>query len=122
MKLRSLRIALASLTIAACGIGPAAFAQEEGTSHVDASLHKLGRGIANIATCPAELIRTPELVGRREGYVSAVSIGLVQGAWRTLVRGLTGAFEVATFFVEIPKGYGPLMKPEFVWEHGNWME
>ncbi len=93
---------------------------EEGRA--DGMLHKLGRGIANIATCPGELIRTPELVGRKDGYLAAMTVGILQGAWRTILRGVTGVFEVATFYAEIPKDYAPLMKPEFVFAHGDWVE
>ena len=109
------------------GTGPACAVQahdsEEATpSRVDGSLRKLGRGIANVATAPAELIRTPQLTTRREGYIAGLSIGIVEGAWRTVERALTGIFEIGTFYAEIPKDYGPLMKPEFVWAHGDWLE
>ena len=85
-------------------------------------LRKLGRGIANVATCPLELIRTPELVGRRDGYLAGMSVGILQGAFRTIARGLVGAFEVFTFYSERPNHYAPIMQPEFVWSHGNWSE
>ncbi len=104
------------------GMAAAAYAEEGESSHVDGMLHKLGRGIANIATCPGELIRTPELVGKKDGYLAAMSVGILQGAWRTVLRGVTGVFEVATFYAEIPKDYAPLMKPEYVFAHGEWVE
>jgi len=100
----------------------AASAEEGESSRVDRMLHKLGRGIANVATCPGELIRTPELVGKRDGYLAAMTAGIVQGAWRTVLRGVTGVFEVVTFYMEIPKDYAPLMKPEYVFAHGEWVE
>ena len=102
-------------------LSAAVSAEEETGLAVKGRLRKLGRGIANVATCPAELLRTPELVGRREGYIAASTVGVAQGAWRVLQRGATGLFEVATFYAEIPEGYGPLMRPEFVWENGNWV-
>lgn len=108
--------------VAVLGSASAVSAEEGQSSAVDGMLHKLGRGIANIATCPAELIRTPELVGRQDGYLAALSVGILQGAWRTILRGVTGVFEVATFYAEIPKDYAPLMKPEFVFAHGDWVE
>lgn len=94
----------------------------EGAAYTDGMLRKLGRGIANVATCPAELIRTPTLLGHREGYVSAMTVGIVQGAWRTLLRGTVGVFEIATFYAEIPEGFRPLMTPEFVHADGKWVE
>ena len=97
-------------------------ADEASGSSAEGTLQKLGRGIANITTCPLELLRTPELVGRQQGYLGAMTVGILQGAWRTIVRGTVGIFEVATFYAEIPKGFAPLVKPEFVWAHGNWAE
>ncbi len=90
--------------------------------HVDGALRKLGRGIANIATAPLELLRTPELVARREGHLAGVSIGVAQGAWRVIQRAATGVFEVVTCYVEVPPGFAPIMKPEFVWRDGDWVE
>lgn len=101
---------------------PAAALEERSTSSLDGSLRKLGRGLANIATGPAELLRTPELVGRREGYVAAVTVGVVQGVWRAILREVVGVFEVATFYAEVPDNFEPLIAPEFVWEHGGWAE
>ena len=89
---------------------------------INGSLSKLGRGIANIFTCPFELIRTPVRVEQRDGMVAGMSVGVLQGAWRTILRCATGVFEVVTFPLEIPKGYEPLMKPEFVWVSGDWAE
>ena len=91
-------------------------------SRLDGTMRKLGRGIADVATCPLELLRTPTLLTRRDGLIAGWSIGVVQGIWRTVLRGVTGVFEVATFYAEIPDGYGPLLKPEFVWENGDWAE
>ena len=83
---------------------------------------KLGRGLANIVTCPLELIRTPELVGRQSGYLAGLSVGVVQGVWNGVVRGVTGVYETVTCFWGGPTHYEPLVKPEFVWAHGNWAE
>ncbi len=91
-------------------------------AYITGMMTKLGRGIANIATCPLELLRTPTLVGRREGNVAALTVGVAQGVWRTVQRGAVGVFEVATFYAEIPDNFEPIMKPEFVHAHGDWAE
>jgi putative exosortase-associated protein (TIGR04073 family) len=102
-------------------LGAAAAAAEEGTSRkTEGSLRKLGRGLANIVTCPAELFETPQRVAAREGWLAGGTVGVLQGAWRTLLRGLIGVFEVGTFYAEIPEGYGPLIRPEFAFGHETW--
>ena len=122
MKTRSRWVALLSAAVIMAGAAATACADEASpsSSRVDGMLRKLGRGLANIVTCPAELIRTPDRVGRKDGYVAALSVGVIEAAWRTVQRAVVGLFEVATFYAEIPPGYGPLMKPEFVWAHGDW--
>ena len=91
-----------------------------GPSYVSGSLRKLGRGIANVVTCPIELPRTVEKVALRDGYLAGGTVGILQGAWRTILRGVVGIFEVVTFPVEIPKGFAPLIKPEFAFGHDVW--
>ena len=95
---------------------------EEKPSYVNGALRKFGRGLANIATCPAELVRVPTLVGRQDGNVAALSVGLVQGTWRTALRGIAGVYEVTTFIVPIPRDFRPVITPEFVYAHGDWTE
>jgi putative exosortase-associated protein (TIGR04073 family) len=84
------------------------------------SLRKLGRGIANVFTCPLELLERPQQVARRDGWLAASTVGVLQGAWRTVQRAGTGLFEVGTFYAEIPEGYAPLMEPEFAFGHDTW--
>ena len=96
--------------------------EQGGPSRADQICRKLGRGVANIATAPVELIRVPTLLGRSDGYLSAMSVGIVQGAWQAVRRVVAGVVEVATFYADSPKGSGPLVTPEFVWSHGHWNE
>jgi len=91
-----------------------------GPSYVSGSLGKLGRGIANIATCPIELPRTIEKVSLKDGYVAGATVGILQGVWRTVLRGVVGVFEVVTFPAEIPEGFKPLITPEFAFGHDVW--
>ena len=106
-----------------CGLailwGPAGtlWAQsEKEESYVDGALRKLGRGITNIATSPGEIIYRPQLISQRDGYMASVTVGVLQGVWHTLLRALAGTFEVATFYLEIPEGFGPLVQPEYIFE------
>ena len=116
-RVRGMAVALLMLSMAT-----RVWAAEASPTYMNGSLGKLGRGIANIVTCPLELIRTPALVGRQGGTIASTTVGMLQGAWRTLQRGAVGIFEVATFYAEIPRDFQPIMQPEFVWAHGNWAE
>lgn len=101
---------------------PLAWAITEGPTYGQGAMRKLGRGIANVVTCPAELIRTSEKVRLRDGYLAAVSVGIVEGAWRTLLRGVVGVFEVATFYAEVPNDFKPIILPEFVYAKWDWVQ
>ena len=100
--------------------GMPASAMEERSVYVDGILRKLGRGIANVATCPLELPRTIEVVERREGWGAGLTVGILQGIWRTLLRGTAGIYEVVTFYAEAPEGFKPIITPEFVFGVPTW--
>ena len=107
----------------ACGFGgprPAADEDQPPQTYAKGITRKLGRGIANVATGPLELIRVPYLTGQREGGVAGLSVGVVQGAWSFVVRELAGLVEVTTFLVPIPRDFQPLVWPEFVYANGDW--
>jgi putative exosortase-associated protein (TIGR04073 family) len=105
------------------GMAAPVWADEGSPTYMQGALRKLGRGAANAVSCPLELIRTPELVGRKDGYPAALTVGILQGAWNGVVRGVVGVTEVVTFFVEFPKqDFAPIVQPEFIYAHGNWAE
>jgi hypothetical protein len=101
----SRRLLLASLVwLFACG--PAYAVEIEPPSYWRGALRKLGRGIANVTTCPLELAR------RREGFG--------EGLLRMAQRGVAGAFEILTFPAEVPANFEPIVHPEFVFESSGW--
>ena len=111
----------------ACALGISlaatpAWAGDGTSAYMNGMWRKLGRGIANVVTCPLEIPRTSALVGRTDGGVAAWTTGTLQGTWRGLVRGVTGVFEIVTFYAGIPTGFEPLFTPEYVWTSGNWAE
>lgn len=122
--MRTHRWALGALGMAAVMglVMPLGWAAEEHhpKGYLDGAGRKLGRGAANIVTAPLELIRTPYFVGQQDGGFAAITVGLVQGAVAGAVRALAGVVEVATFPIPIPKGFRPLVQPEFVYAHGDW--
>ena len=94
------------------GMAAPAWANEGSPSYMQGALRKLGRGAANVVSFPLELIRTPELVGQKDGYPAALSVGLLQGVWNGIVRGVSGVTDIVTCFVEFPKqDFAPIVQP-----------
>ena len=90
---------------------PTAPLNSEKMNYGKTPFNKLGRGAVNTATCwleiPAEVCRVSEKNGPLVGY----TVGTGLGVFTTLMRGLTGIFDVATFV--IPPYGKPLMDPEY---------
>ena len=99
-----------------------AFCANVDSWYIEGALRKLGRGLVNVVTSPGELVRMTEIVGRRDGYVAASSVGILQGLWRTVLRAGAGVYDAATFFAEVPANFEPVVEPEFVFAHGNWAQ
>ncbi|MFH1406998.1 MAG: exosortase system-associated protein, TIGR04073 family [Candidatus Omnitrophota bacterium] len=103
-----MRKALIVIVVALCIIGIAqyGYAQDAG--------RKLLRGIGNVATGWLEI---PNQI-YKESVASNVLVGLtwgtVKGAGWTVVRTVTGAYEIVTFPFPIPSGYEPIVQPEYV--------
>ena len=107
----------------ACGLGGPRLAADEDQppqTYAKGVTRKLGRGVANVATAPLELIRVPYLTGQRDGGLAGLSVGMVQGAWSVVVRELAGLVEVTTFLIPLPRDFQPLIRPEFVYANGDW--
>ena len=122
MSARSGRWLMLALLMA-CGVGPPRLAADDDQppqSYAQGVTRKLGRGVANVATAPLELIRVPYLTSQRDGDVAGLSVGMVQGVWSVVVRELAGLVEVTTFLVPLPRGFQPFVRPEFVYAHGDW--
>ncbi|MBI4343860.1 MAG: exosortase system-associated protein, TIGR04073 family [Candidatus Omnitrophica bacterium] len=103
-------------------LGCASSAQAATSPYMDGVMRKLGRGIANIATGPLEILRGTQMTTNQDGYVAGWTVGVLKGAWWGVVREAAGVYEVLTFFVEIPPGFEPLVKPEYVFTHTNWTD
>jgi len=77
------------------------------------ALRKLGRGLANVVFGIVEVPNQVTKVTAEHGGGAGVTYGVGKGLVRWIGRELTGAFEVVTFLVPVPRGYKPIMKPEF---------
>jgi putative exosortase-associated protein (TIGR04073 family) len=68
------------------------------------AVRKLGRGLGNIAfgvtEIPDSMLREQRIAGTKAAW----SVGLTDGAWRTIKRVGYGAFETVTFTVPTFKG------------------
>ena len=77
------------------------------------ALRKLGRGVANVLFGIVEVPNQITKATSEHGGAAGVTYGVGKGFVRWFARELTGAYEVVTFPVPFPRGYKPVMKPEF---------
>lgn len=74
-------------------------------------LNKLGRGIINTLTCVVEIPAETYKVSEDKDPLVGCTLGLVEGFFTAMLRGLTGIFDTVTFI--IPPYDKPLMQPEY---------
>ena len=83
----------------------------------DGPIEKLGRGVANVVTCPLELMKGMDDAKQESGLFAAVTWGILQGTFNIVKRAAVGVYEIATFPIPLPKDYAPILTdPEFFWE------
>lgn len=80
-------------------------------------INKFGRGVANTATCWAEIPAEVAKVSKEKDPFLGCTLGFAQGIFTTLVRGATGLFDVVTFI--IPPYNEPVMQPEYAVENAD---
>ena len=86
-------------------------------AYADTPLRKLGRGAANIITCPLEIPKGISDANAESGFIAAFTFGVIKGIFNTGMRGIVGAYEVVSFLIPIPQDYGPILtNPEFFFE------
>ena len=116
---RILGVALGCL---GCLMAAAASAEEVlPRSYADGAAHKLGRGAANVLSGPLEMIRIPRLTSQQEGGFSGLTVGMAQGARAMVLREVVGAYEILTFLIPAPDSFRPIVLPEFIFAHGEWV-
>jgi len=77
-------------------------------------VRKFGRGLANIATGILELPLNIVDAADDEGYIAAVTYGVVKGLAMSVLRIGVGVYETATFIIPLPFHYEPILEPEFL--------
>jgi|SRR6185369_9988255 len=84
---------------------------------VDHMAAKGVRGAANLVTGWVEIPKQIYLTGSRDGWLRGTVIGPLKGIGMTVVRTVSGAGELFTFFVPFPGFYDPWFEPRFVWQN-----
>jgi putative exosortase-associated protein (TIGR04073 family) len=81
---------------------------------IDSMFTKLGRGCVNVLTGWLEI---PSQIGKtikKTDPVTGTVIGFIKGAAWTVVRTVTGVYEIITFPFPLPENYAPLIEPEYI--------
>lgn len=104
--------AIIIISLVTCSIGMPAFA--------DDPMKKLGRGVSNVFLSPMELLKGIGDANVEHGWFAAGTWGFLQGLVKGGIRAVVGVYEVVTFPIPLPKGYGPILTdPEFFFEDVN---
>ncbi|MBU1870308.1 MAG: exosortase system-associated protein, TIGR04073 family [Candidatus Omnitrophica bacterium] len=74
-------------------------------------LNKLGRGIVNTATCWTAYPDKFAELSKKHDPVVGVTLGLIEGTAKTIVRGFGGLFDILTCL--IPPYDKPFIEPEY---------
>jgi putative exosortase-associated protein (TIGR04073 family) len=78
--------------------------------------HKFGRGVVNLTLGIMELPGQMVAEGRHRGPLWALSLGFAKGVGGFVTRELVGVFEIVTFPAPAPRGYRPILEPEYPWD------
>lgn len=100
--------------VVALTVAPSLSFAGEGGDFVNNAGHKLGRGVANVATGWVELPKTIHAEASAHDAFTGIVYGLMKGAGKTVIRTGAGAYEVATFLFPVPKDYQSVIDPEYV--------
>jgi putative exosortase-associated protein (TIGR04073 family) len=78
---------------------------------------KLGRGLGAITTGFLEIPGNIVDVGRDRGYGWGFTWGFALGLGKIVPRVLVGVYETISAPFPLPKGFVPIMEPEFPWTY-----
>jgi len=82
---------------------------------VDAMATKGVRGAANILTGWVEIPKQIYITNEKDGWERATVIGPLKGIGMMVVRTVSGAGELLTFFIAYPGFFDPWIEPRYVW-------
>lgn len=78
---------------------------------------KFGRGLAGLTLAflepPGNIVKTT----RERGAAWGFTLGFAVGLGKIIPRGLVGTYEFLTAPFPLPKGFVPILEPEFPWSY-----
>ena len=84
------------------------------------AVEKLGRGITNVATFPAEVIVHPlRYASIDDKPMLAPTAGLITGISFSVLRLIAGVYDIVTFPIPIPRHYRSIMHPDTIYQSFN---
>src|SRR5512133_513282 len=83
---------------------------------VDGMATKGVRGAANLLMGWVEFPKQIYVTGQESDWLRGAVIGPFKGIGMTVVRTVSGAGELLTFFLAYPGFYDPWIEPRFVWQ------
>lgn len=83
-------------------------------TEINQMFHKLGRGISNVLLGWVEIPKNVAEGWRETEPFTGTIVGTVKGVGWAVARTVAGFYEVVSFPFPVPRGYQPIMHPEFV--------
>ena len=114
VSVHGLRRAVVGVALLLClvfGVAGVASATQEYSS-----ARKLGRGFSNLGLGVLALPREVYHTAHASGPFMGATWGVVRGVGFTAARELVGVWEIVTVPFQMPRGWKPLIDPEFPWQ------
>lgn len=96
-------------------LGTLALAATPREADAQSAARKCGRGLAAMTTgfleIPGNIVKESRETSPARGF----TLGFAKGLGAVVVRELVGVYEFVTSPFDIPKGYAPIIQPEFPW-------
>lgn len=80
------------------------------------AVDKLGRGLAGMVAGVLELPGQMITASNRHGP-EGLPLGFAKGLGMIVAREVTGVYEFVTAPIPVPRGYRPVLEPEYPWDH-----
>lgn len=102
-------------TVLGAGLLAAALLAASG-ARADTAVDKLGRGVAGMVGGVLELPGNMIEESREHGP-GGLPLGFAKGLGMIVAREVTGVYEFVTAPIPVPRGYRPVLQPEYPWDY-----